>query len=134
MKKGIFIFCAIVLLSLKGYSQFAYHAVSTGNTRYQAIDLKIYAGEYVAEAKNATLNENLVSKVYIKNDVLMMVIPDPNEPDRELVPTNKKHEFDFKDEKLKSKGFSIKFDVSENKATALYMVVPLGSLQFKRKN
>jgi hypothetical protein len=92
--------------------------------------LQLYIGEYEYD--------RMVTKVYIKNNVLMITPPDPsdpNAPDIELVATSNKHEFDFKLEELKAKEVRIKFVVSENKATSCNLIETNGNVlvAFKRK-
>jgi CubicO group peptidase (beta-lactamase class C family) len=83
-------------------------------------DLQPYVGNYELNKINI--------KVYLKGTNTLMVLV-PGQPDYELVPT-RKNEFDFK----ALKGFSVKFDISGDRATAINFIQPNGIFKAERKN
>lgn len=84
-----------------------------------AKDLQQYVGEYQLQGVTA--------KVYIRGENTLMVLV-PGQPDYELTPT-KRHEFNFKS----LKGFSVRFESTEGKITALNFVQPNGTFRAERK-
>ncbi len=82
-------------------------------------ELEKYVGDYDLTGTNV--------KVYIKGDKTLMVFI-PGQTDYELVPA-KKDEFDLKI----AKGYSVKFEVEQNKVVSLTFVQPNGNFTAKKK-
>ena len=83
-------------------------------------ELQKYVGDYDLTGTNV--------KVYIKGDKTLVVFI-PGQTDYELVPA-KKDEFDLKI----AKGYSVKFEVEQNKVLSMTFVQPNGNFKAKKKN
>ena len=82
-------------------------------------ELQKYVGDYDLTGTNV--------KVYIKGDKTLMVFI-PGQTDYELVPA-KKDEFDLKI----AKGYSVKFDVEQNKVLSMTFIQPNGNFKANKK-
>lgn len=81
-------------------------------------DLQKYIGEYELAG--------MVAKVYLREETLMVHVP--GQPDYETLPIGN-HEF-----KLKAlDGYSVKFDIKDNKATAMSFIQPNGTFKATKK-